>query len=358
MRKPTLLLALGLFGCVTLAVVAQPPPAAEHPGVDAKNRLKDLQAKFQPWEPAQDVLQSLAVLEELVGGIRSTQQQLLRLAGHRDPQVRRQALIVLAEVSRGMDNEREMVKELGKIAGTASVPDYIVGAYLGLARMGHVARPMLPTAREGRKHKDPEVRRAAYHFITSQFRLDQEGLLPDVIAALDDSDLGPLEKNPGINSVSWLAFSNLRHFAKTTGKAAAPKLLEIIHAKKGGSDYQLSAIHALAAVAPEEKLPLETARQWMKSPDWDTVMKGVHLIRTQGSHAKPAIPDLVALLHMKPLADATLEQSVKMAALEALGVMGSEAREAIPAMRALLAIDDATLRFHVTTALKRIEGNK
>ena len=100
MRKPTLLLVLGLFGCLTLAVVAQQPPAAEHPGADARNRMKDIRANLHPWKPAPDALRSLAVLEELVGEIRSTQQQLLRLGALRDPQVRRQALIVLAEVSR------------------------------------------------------------------------------------------------------------------------------------------------------------------------------------------------------------------------------------------------------------------
>ncbi len=359
MRKPTLLLVLGLFGATTWAVVAQQPPVAVPPGVDARNRIKDLRAKFRRDVSPEDALRSLAVLDELFGELHSMHRDMDNLLSHqRDPKVRQKALVMKGVLSRGTFIAPQVVKELGEIATKERIPGDAVGAYLGLVRMGLEAKSMVPTAREGRKHKDPEIRRAAYMFLSSQFWRDKEGLWPEVIAALDDLDMGPDEKKPGFYSVSWIAMIDLRSMPKTAVKEAVPKLTKIIRAKKGEGDYELMALSRLAEIEPENPLTLEIARGWLKEADGATVRKGAGLVRELGAHGKDALPELIAAAARKADDDAKEDRATKIALLQTFQKLGTLAREALPTIEKLAVTEDREMRREVLLAIDAVLGRK
>jgi hypothetical protein len=364
MRKPTLLLVLGMLGCWASAAHAQPKPAVEHPGVDARNRIKDLQAKFRRDVSPQDALRSLAVLDELFGELHSMHRDMDQLLSHqRDPKVRQKALVMKGALSRGTYIAPQVVKELGEIAAKERIPGDAVGAYLGLVRMGPEAASMVPTAREGRKHKDPEIRRAAFQFILSRFFLSKsaqgkEELLPDIIAALDDPDMGPDEKRPGFYSVSWLAMLQLRDLPEATAKEAASKLMKIIRAKKGDADYELTALSRLAEIEPENPLTLQIARGWLKEADGATVRKGAGLVRELGAHGKDALPELIAAAKREAVADPKEERATKIAILQTFQKLGTAAREALPTIEKLAVTDDRETRREVLLAIDAVLGRK
>ena len=102
MRKPTLLFVLGMLGSLASSALAQQPPVAVPPGVDARNRIKDLKAKFRRDVSPQDALRSLAVLDELFGELHSMHRDMDHLLSHqRDPKVRQKALVMKGALSRG-----------------------------------------------------------------------------------------------------------------------------------------------------------------------------------------------------------------------------------------------------------------
>jgi len=117
------------------------------PRKEAENRLKDVRAKLSYKASAEDALKSLELLEEITIELRATHHQLsFLLHSHRDPQVRKKTCILLAEVTRGTEHAPDTVKLLSK-ATTSRDIDLIVGAYMGLTRLGTDATAALPTAR-------------------------------------------------------------------------------------------------------------------------------------------------------------------------------------------------------------------
>jgi hypothetical protein len=80
------------------------------------------------------------------------------------------------------------------------------------------------------KDKNPRIRRAAVISFRGLVPQNKE-LIPAVIAALDDSDMGDLKDKPGFNSVSHLAFFPLEQ-CKGEAKDAVPKLLRSSRKKR------------------------------------------------------------------------------------------------------------------------------
>ena len=330
----------------------------DHPRVEAEKRLSDLKDSLRPSKNSNDILRSLEMLEELTAGLRGTHSQLVLLLGHRDAKVRRQAAIMLGEVSRQFDYAPNALKQLTARLDKETDPEVTAGLYLALSRMGPYAKPALPRVREGRKHEDPRIRRAAYVAISRQLPWDTESLMPDVIAALDDPDDGTDPKNPGTNSVSWMAFTDLRVTCKTSARSATAKLVKIVQAKKGNAEYELHALAALATVNPEERLTRDVGRSWLKNTDTEIVKKGAGLLALLGPHAKDAVPDLIDAAQRKPAADPLKEQALKIVIAEAFRHIGPAAREALPTLRVMATTDDVTLREHVFEIIKELERSK
>jgi hypothetical protein len=183
-------------------------------------------------------------------------------------------------------------------------------------------------------------------------------LIPVVISALDDPDLGPDEKMPGIDSVSARAFDTLRLTCKLTAKDAAPKLIKIINSKKGTDGYLFFALLALANVAPDERLPLDMARHWLVTDDTETFLKATGVLCELGPHAKDAVGNLIAVANKKPAADPLKEQTIKMAIAGTFARIGPAAKEALPTLELMAETHDFTLRRRVLEAIKSVQGKE
>jgi hypothetical protein len=219
------------------------------------------------------------------------------------------------------------------------------------------SKPATSKVREAFKHEDPRIRRAAYVVIARLVPYDKE-LIPVVISALDDPDLGPDEKTPGINSVSAKAFDTLRLTCKLAGKDAAPKLIKIINSKKGTDGYQFFALLALANVSPQERLPLDMARQWLVTDDTETFLKATGVLCELGPHAKDVVGNLIAVANKKPAADPLKEQTIKMAIAGTFARIGPAAKEALPTLELMAETHDLTLRRRVLEAIKSVQGKE
>lgn len=277
-------------------------------------------------------------------------EQLL-IAG--DPKVKRQAARTLAAIGANPFTARARVDSLTSHLNNRD-PEVVEALLLALTYIGENAKEALPKVRETFKHEDPRVRRRAIGFFTV-FLPENKELMPTIIAALDDPDTGPDEMKPGWNSVSHLALFALSRY-RTDAKEAAPKLIQMAKDKKNDESYQMSALNTLVRIKPDESFTLNIARECLRRKDSpEHLFKGAALI-PRGSHGKAAVPDLVAVLEMKPLADSNLERSVKQVILEALHRIGPDAKEALPAIRALANSSNFLIRRQVEKTIKGVEG--
>jgi HEAT repeat protein len=354
-------LSLGVFALLLALSISSSDSASQQDSParqQAQEMLKGIKGQLHLDKPAKDVLRSLMALEEVADEVRRTHQQLVFLLGHRDPAVRRQAAQTLAAISGTPDEASSTVTHLTKkLHGHEPDPDVSAAILMALARMGPHAKPAVPTAMEALKNPDPRIRRGAVIMIGCSAAYDKD-LIPAVISALDDPDLGAHKDKPGLNSVSMLAMFQLQ-LRKAEAKDAAPKLVRLAKDNKGDAFYQLFVLNTLAYTAPEEALPLNTARDWLKRKERpEDIIKGAGLLARLGRHGKAAVPDLIAVLEMVPLEDRNLEHQTKTAAISALKSIGPAAKDALPVLRAMTATPDLALRFRLLDAIKSVEGNE
>ena len=273
---------------------------------------------------------------------------------HPDPVVRRQAANTIGMIGVRPDTAAMVV---GTLTRSLNDPDPEVRVYLfsALYRLGPYSKPAVPKAVEELKNPDPRIRRAASTMI-GNLLADNKDLMAVVISALDDQDIGPDEKMPHLNSVSYRAMRYLNE-QKLAAKDAAPKIIAIVNSKNGSDERRTHALGVLASIAPENPLPLKAARDWVQNkqsaPD---LVKAAIMMRRLGVHAKDAVPDLIGVLKMKPFADTAVESTLKRVVLETLRAIGPAAKEALPTLEAMTTTDDLMIRTEILETIKIVRG--
>jgi hypothetical protein len=280
-----------------------------------------------------------------------------KLPIHTRPAVRREAFRTMAAISRASDHASAAATHLTKGINDPA-PDVSVACLDGLARLGPVGMAELPNAIESFKSKEvkiPAFVRAAIGMIGA-FAPEDKRLIPILIGALDDPDTGTWKELPGANSVSMFAMIRLEP-CKATAEAAVPKLLESLNGKKWSDVYQGRLLSTLIAIDPQHPLIFKMGLEYLnnkKNPQ--QIMRGAGILSAIGPLAKPAIPDLIAVLKMEPLADRQLEIRLKAVTLSAFRSMGPAAKDALPFLRTMPALGDPEMRLYVEQALESIGG--
>ncbi|MBI2809126.1 MAG: HEAT repeat domain-containing protein [Planctomycetes bacterium] len=327
----------------------------ETPREEAQRLLKGFQVKLKRDKPAADVVDSLKRLEAIAyemhhGGTPFFVEDMLL---HRDPTVRRQAAMSLAAMGVNPFSAAGRLEKLSSSLRDRD-PEVVASVLLAISRMGPYARPALPKVREEFKSENAGIRRGAY-VVFSRLLPDDKTLIPVVIAALDDPDIGTGVYGD-LSSISRMAFVDLRIHCKSAAKEAAPKLIKIITLKKGSKKYRFSALLALAAVAPEERLSVEVARKWLKEPgNAESVTNALGVLGELGVHAKDAVPELLAIAKAKSIRESVSDQIGIVAIFRAIG---PAAKDAIPVLRAMAHSRDGILQRQALEAIKVIEGKK
>lgn len=277
-------------------------------------------------------------------------EQLL-IAG--DPKVKRQAARTLAAIGANPFTAKERVDVLVRHLNDRD-PEVVEALLLALIYIGPNAKEALPKVGELFKHDDPRIRRKAMAFFTG-FLPENKELMPIIVAALDDPDMGIDEKKPGYGSVSSSALYALARY-RTDAKEAAPKLIQMFKNNKNGDAYELAILRTLVRVKPDEPFTLNLIKEWLRRKDSpEHMVKGANL-SPRGKPGKAVVPELIAVLELKPAADPSLEQGIKTSILEALQRIGPDAKDALPAVRALANSPNFLIRGQVEKTIKGVEG--
>jgi hypothetical protein len=132
------------------------------------------------------------------------------------------------------------------------------------------------------------------------------------------------------------------------GKGAVPALIEI-YKENVSENSQLATATVLGSIGPSARQAVPLLLQGMKTTNLQA--RATHIIALGQIHAEPAlvVPVLVDCLH----SDADMEDRVRAA--EALGKFEAEAKPAVPELVALLDGDDIGVRAVMAAALKAID---
>lgn len=315
-----------------------------------------------PQQSPSDIIKSLKIWKEVNERLQlNAHSYFPSLVNHKDPAVRHEAALALAELNRTPERASVAVDTLIRMLEDLD-PEVRGGAFWGLGRMAPLGKPAIPKAIQAMKESDPRVRRGAFLMISHWLPFDRE-ILPNVVAGLDDADTGPWPDQPGINSVSHLAMSSLARqdldLKRTMqSKGAIPKLLSILKAKKGCEGYDNSALYALANLAPGESLLIDAARRWLKADDARSIEKGAGLVALLGEHGKDAVPEIVSALKRQYDQDQNKDHLIKACLLNAIERIGPNAIDALPTLEALAQTDDVNLQRSVSSAIESVRERR
>jgi HEAT repeat protein len=163
-----------------------------------------------------------------------------------------------------------------------------------------------------------------------------EGAIPALIATLADDD----------HDVRAMAARALRGFREKAAKAV-PALIEAYRA--GPAWTSAHAADALAWVGPAGQAAVPALREGLLAAQ--EAEARAMTARALSVH-DPGNPDVVPALVLALKGD----DRARAAALETLGWMKEQARDAVPALRRLLDDPDASVREKATDVLRRIGG--
>jgi HEAT repeat protein len=274
---------------------------------------------------------------------------------HRDPAVRRQAARTLAAIGTDSFTSGARVDALTRHLNDRD-PEVVEALLLALAFIGPNAKRAIPKVLETAKHSDPRVRRAAIGFFIV-FLPENKGLMPTLIAALDDPDVGTDAKKSGYGSVSMVALTALSRYGPEATQVV-PKLIQMVKDKKHDDLYEKFILNTLVRVKPDDPFTMKLIREWLRQKDSAAhLQKAIGLV-PRGLHGKPAVPEIVAALQRRPFADLDLEQRIKLSLLDALLRIGPDAKESLSAVRMLLNSADILVRQRAEKTIKAIERER
>jgi HEAT repeat protein len=307
------------------------------------------------------------------------------------PGARRYAVIALQEVGLGA---KAAVPALIKALEHEDARLHSPAAY-SLGRMGPAAKAALPALTKALRDSDPHVRINAADALR---RIDDSSAgAPALIEVCKDAspsnrctaamvlaDFGPAAKDavpallellkdsdPYIPSYAAFALWKVAQHERAIpaliehgpaseflgqigpdAKAAAPALTKAALDKDPFRAAQ--AIEALGKIGAEAKSALPVIRPFLKTDDVRKVAAALALWRLERS--PEAVGVLMQALHFQThLGDETRGDLVRWRAADALRDIGSEAKAAVPALRAALYDEDWTVRRAASAALTRID---
>ena len=352
-----------ILGITLLGVLVAPLLPVQGQPIDSSKEAREMfkgytdKINLAKLPPPKEIIGTLRELEAIAYELHvvvpfRVEQMLI----HPDPAVRRQAARTLASIGANQFTAASRVDTLVRQMKDRD-PEVLEAVLLALSFIGRNSQSGLPKALEVFKNDDPRVRRAAMAYFMV-FLPENKDLMPTIIGALDDPDVGSDREKPGFNSVGMTAMSALQRYRKEA-KVAAPRLARIVKRQELDEYYQFFALSTLTSIAPDEPLTVDAIREWLRQKDdAERVMTVCHVLSRLGPRAAPAIPDLVAILNRRSLADEAVDRRQKVSVLGVLTAVGPAAKEALPVLRRLKTSDDATIRLHATAAVLSVDRDK
>lgn len=223
-------------------------------------------------------------------------------------------------------------------------------AAYALAQIGPAARDAVPALREALRTRSSPVFPLAYALWNITGRVDW--VVPELVDLLDESN------TPGEEVFMLLA--RIGPAAQGAVPALRRYLTDI--PRPAFVDPTLSAVQALGWIGPGARPAVPDLEKLLDSK-WPEQRKSAALALWRiDRRARQAVPVLVEVLkggRSSAAAPAGVEAapSVRAQAAEALGVIGAEAREAIPALREASQDQDRDLRVAAAASLWCLEGD-
>jgi HEAT repeat protein len=169
--------------------------------------------------------------------------------------------------------------------------------------------------------------------------------VPDLLKLLDDPDPGDLPKELGVRALTVQALGNIGPDAKET----LPLLQKIAQAEN--DSCRGLALEAITQIAPEKSL-LQPCLRGLK--DAKVCAEAVKALGYLGPDAKEAVPALLEILKHPPVQDKATLRQLRQNVVWTLRQIGPDAREAIPTLRELASAPDINLSNAAHLALRII----
>ncbi len=199
------------------------------------------------------------------------------------------------------------------------------------------------------RDKETSVRRKAAWSL-GRIGPEAKAAIPALVEALKDPDMGPEIKDVRVSGGAAFALGRIGRKAK----AAVPALIKAI--KSGDPNSQALRINALVRIAPNDKDVFETLIQLLKQrEDLGTRADAANALGFVGSKAKDAVPMLIDLLNVSDEKKSSLSATARKIAALTLGKIGKEAKDAILALERALSDPDPGVRSEAAVALKKIK---
>ncbi len=293
--------------------------------------------------------------------------ELTELVGHKDPDVRMQAILALGEIGSASEpavpsiiktlkeDEFTNVRDaaayaLGKIKAKGPAEDALREALSSsdellrtisawaLARTNPDDKELVDRAVrmivEAFKSKDVAVRRAAARAAV-EFDIAPQLIAPALVDALKDKD-----QTVVANAIDALS-------------AMGPKALKNIDSAIANKELRHYAVRLVARIGPEGEaavpaLVKELGKKIENDDDAEFIREAQFALAQIGPNARDAVPALVKSL-------ASDRDDINASAAFALGRIGPEARAAVPALRIAMASDKSIVKLASLRALMQIQ---
>lgn len=224
-----------------------------------------------------------------------------------------------------------------------------------LANIGPAAQSAIPALREALRSRPDHW----FHLTEALWKLSgrADWVVPELIERLEESD------EPDVEVFRLLA--DIGPAARDAGPALTAIVRRCLSRPAGAPDRGplIPAIQALGWIGPAARAVVPDLDKALQGDEDDLRGAAAMALRRIDRRTEPAVPILVQLLRGEKPSPASLPQTnavspwVRVAAAEALGSIGGEAKEALPALRDVLQAEDSSLRVNAAVAVWQIEGN-
>jgi HEAT repeat protein len=335
---------VALFGATqALSLLEAQPPQGNEP--NAKSAIKAIGDKlFRVGNDEKAALQALKEYDEAARELRDTSHWMPSLLKpHRKSTVKIELLKTMAVI-----RDPSYVHLATQVLDDPD--DQTRGYAANTLWQLEPSRDPIPKLVKLTKDKSPFVRGCSVRAL-GRYAIYFREAMPPVIAALDDNE--PIA-NGNPHSARSFALVGLR-FCGADAKEAVPRIVQVMKTAADHHNETLAA-QALVQIDPTEPTIVETAKKWMKSETHRS--EGVGLLWALGSHAKPAIPDLILILQKTDVRDKTVEAQIKIGVVRVFERLGPLAKEALPHLIKLaMDTEDKSLREEIDMAIKSIRSD-
>lgn len=336
-----LLLAVAFLTFLSGNLLCAQEPNPAKSVIDLETKLLTLDAKGK--------LAAAKSLEDVAIAMRlsvSTLEVLVK--NERDAKVRRQAIITLATLG---PLARKAIPTLIKVLDDQN-EDMRIAAIGAIGATAPFSKVAIPKLIKFVKDPNPIARRAAIVAL-GQFGPEAKEAVAVLIAALDDPDEGVPGKVASVKVCAQLALREIGPDAKQA-VSALMKIQDIGDAKLRGM-----TLGTLAKIIPTDPTLIPLLVGVLKNKENKGLRaSAAYAIGILGPNGKAAVSDLIKALAMDDYGDADLTFRTKMSIIWALGEIGAGAKDAVPALEAIVSKGDRMLHSEAKASIKKIQGSK